>query len=145
MSLQTPPILWVRQDRHFYFRLFLLSRKASNAINKLPKDISKANTPIKTEMISNAVIRVTSSLMYFGKTDIINPGGYHPVKGTFRVTLYHNSFKLSLFKKFIALPPCSIVSYLYFYTISMFRLKFKILACLSKQVLQAKSMFRLSF
>lgn len=31
MSLRTPPILWIRQDRHFYFRLFLLSRKASNA------------------------------------------------------------------------------------------------------------------
>ena len=29
-----------RQDRHFYFRSFLLSRKASNAINKLPKDIT---------------------------------------------------------------------------------------------------------
>ena len=43
-----------RQDRHFYFRLFLflLSRKASNAIIKLPKDISNANIPIKTEMIS---------------------------------------------------------------------------------------------
>jgi len=48
-----------RQDRHFYFRLFLLSRKASNAINILPKDISKANTPIKTEIISNAVICAT--------------------------------------------------------------------------------------
>ena len=55
-----------RQDRHFYFRLFLLSRKASNAINKLPKDFSKANTPIKTEMISNAVIYATSLPMYFG-------------------------------------------------------------------------------
>ena len=28
-----------RQDRHFYFRLFLLLRKASNATIKLPKDI----------------------------------------------------------------------------------------------------------
>jgi hypothetical protein len=41
-----------RQDRHFYFRLFLLSRKASNATIKLPKDISKANIPMKIEMIS---------------------------------------------------------------------------------------------
>ena len=73
-----------RQDRHFYFRLFLLSRKASNAINKLPKDISKAKTPIKTEMISNAVIYATSLPMYFGYADIINAGGYHPVMGTFR-------------------------------------------------------------
>ena len=55
-----------RQDRHFYFRSFLLSRKASNAINKLPKDNSRANTPIKTEMISNAVIYATSLPMYFG-------------------------------------------------------------------------------
>ena len=72
-----------RQDRHFYFRLFLLSRKASNAINKLPKDISKANTPIKTEIISNAVICATSLPMYFRFTDFISSGGYHPVMDTF--------------------------------------------------------------
>nr|DAX31450.1 MAG TPA: hypothetical protein [Caudoviricetes sp.] len=42
----------MRQSRHFYFRLFLLSRKASNAITKLPKDISRANIPMKIEMIS---------------------------------------------------------------------------------------------
>ena len=41
-----------RQDRHFYFRLFLLSRKASNATIKLPKDINNANIPMKIEMIS---------------------------------------------------------------------------------------------
>ncbi len=41
-----------RQDRHFYFRLSLLSRKASSATSKLPKDISKANIPMKIEMIS---------------------------------------------------------------------------------------------
>ena len=42
-----------RQDRHFYFRLLsLLLRKASNAIIKLPKDISNANIPMKIEMIS---------------------------------------------------------------------------------------------
>jgi len=52
MSLRTPPILWVRQDRHFYFRLFLLSRKASNAMIKLPKDNSNANIPVKLEIIS---------------------------------------------------------------------------------------------
>ena len=33
-----------RQDRHFYFRLFLLSRMASNATIKLPKDISNAKS-----------------------------------------------------------------------------------------------------
>ena len=76
-----------RQDRLFYFRSFLLSRKASNAINKLPKDISKANTPIKTEMISNAVIYVTSFPMYFRYTDSIISGGYRPVMGTFRADI----------------------------------------------------------
>jgi len=76
-----------RQDRHFYFRSFLLSRKASNAINKLPKDISRANTPIKTEMISNAVIYATSLPMYFGYADIINTGGYHPVMDTFHFNI----------------------------------------------------------
>ena len=76
-----------RQDRHFYFRSFLLSRKASNAINKLPKDISKANTPIKTEMISNAVIYATSFPMYFRFTDFISSGGYRPVMGTFHLNI----------------------------------------------------------
>ena len=58
MSLRTPPILWIRQDRHFYFcllfleELFSLSRKASNSTIKLPKDISNANIPMKIEMIS---------------------------------------------------------------------------------------------
>ena len=47
-----------RQDRHFYFRLlfleelFSLSRKASNATIKLPKDINNANISMKIEMIS---------------------------------------------------------------------------------------------
>ena len=41
-----------RQDRHFYFFLFLLSRKARNVTTKLPKDISNANIPMKIEMIS---------------------------------------------------------------------------------------------
>ena len=36
----------------FYFRLFLLSRKASNAMTKPPKETSKAKIPIKTVMIS---------------------------------------------------------------------------------------------
>ena len=53
MSLRTPPILWARQDRHFYFfLLFLLSWKVSNAISKLPKYISKANVSMKIERIS---------------------------------------------------------------------------------------------
>ena len=85
LSLRTPPILWIRQDRHFYFRLlFLLSRKASNATIKLPKDISNANIPMKIEMISKAVIGATSLPMYSGTPVFINSGGYHPVMGTFR-------------------------------------------------------------
>ena len=52
LSLRTAPILWLRQDRHFYFFLFLLSRKARNATIKLPKDISKANISMKIEIIS---------------------------------------------------------------------------------------------
>lgn len=41
-----------RQDGHFYFRLFLLSRKAINATMKPPKDMSKPNIPIITIMVS---------------------------------------------------------------------------------------------
>ena len=97
-----------RQDRHFYFRLFLLSRKASNAINKLPKDINNANTPIKTEMISNAVIYATSFPMYFRLTDSISSGGYHPVMGTFHIHIV--SFVILQCNKFIYLLPLSTYS-----------------------------------
>ena len=41
-----------RRGGHFYFRLFLLSRKASNAMSIPPKEISKPMTPRKTIMIS---------------------------------------------------------------------------------------------
>ena len=51
----------------FYFRLFLLSRKALIATIKLPKDISNANIPIKIEIISYAVMGATSFPMYSGK------------------------------------------------------------------------------
>ena len=73
-----------RQDRHFYFRLFLLLRKASNAITRLPKAHNNVNMPMKIERISKAVIHVTSLPMYSGKPVHINLGGYHPVMGTFR-------------------------------------------------------------
>ena len=43
---------WCKQGGHFYFLLFLLSRQTSNATIKLPKDISKANIPMKIEIIS---------------------------------------------------------------------------------------------
>ena len=67
MSLRTLPILWFRQDRHFYFRLFLLSRKVSNATTKLPKAISKPIIPINIIIISVAVICTTSLPMYSGE------------------------------------------------------------------------------
>ena len=38
LSLRTSPHLWIRQVRHFYFFLFLLSKKARNATIKLPKE-----------------------------------------------------------------------------------------------------------
>ena len=56
-----------RQDRHFYFRLFLLLRKASNAITRLPKTHNNVNMPMKIERISKAVIHATSLPMYSGK------------------------------------------------------------------------------
>ena len=56
-----------RQDRHFYFCLFLLLRKASNAITRLPKAHNNVNMPMKIERISKAVICATSLPMYSGK------------------------------------------------------------------------------
>ena len=56
-----------RQDRHFYLRLFLLLRKASNAITRLPKAHNNVNMPMKIERISKAVICATSLPMYSGK------------------------------------------------------------------------------
>ena len=56
-----------RQDRHFYLRLFLLLRKASNAITRLPKAHNNVNMPMKIERISKAVIHATSLPMYSGK------------------------------------------------------------------------------
>ena len=51
-----------RRGRHFYFHLFLLSRKVSNAMMKPPKEINKAKIPKKTIIISYAVIYATSLL-----------------------------------------------------------------------------------
>jgi hypothetical protein len=47
----------------FYFLRFLLSRKASNAMSKLPKEIRRLIIPINIMMISEAVICTTSPLM----------------------------------------------------------------------------------
>ena len=41
-----------RRGGHYFFRLFLLSRKASNATIKLPKVNNKVKIPRKIEMIS---------------------------------------------------------------------------------------------
>ena len=73
---------WLQQGGHYFFRLcsLSLSRKASNAITKLPKAISKPIIPINIKMISAAVIGATSLPMYSGKP-VIGSGGYHPCHG----------------------------------------------------------------
>ena len=65
------------------FRLFLLSRKAIIAIIRLPKDISKANIPMKIEIISYAVIGATSFLMYSGEPVLQSLGGCHSCRECF--------------------------------------------------------------
>ena len=95
MSLRTPPILWIRQDRHFYFRLFLLLRKASNAITRLPKAHNNVSMPRKIERISKAVIGATSLPMYSGKP-VIGVGRLPPCHGYFPMAyamqlIYHFS------------------------------------------------------
>ncbi len=76
---------WFEQGGHYFFRLcsLSLSRKASNAITKLPKAISKPIIPINIKMISAAVIGATSLPMYSGKP-VIGSGGYHPCHGFHR-------------------------------------------------------------
>lgn len=64
--------IWRRpRKRKFFslFRLFLLSRKASNATTNIPKAINKDVKEIIIETISNAVMNATSLLMYnkFGR------------------------------------------------------------------------------
>ena len=73
---------WLRQGGHYFFRLYSLSlsRKASNAITKLPKAISKPIIPINIKMISAAVIGATSLPMYSGMP-VVGSGGYHPCHG----------------------------------------------------------------
>ena len=90
-----------RQDRHFYFRLlfleelFSLSRKASNAITRLPKAHNNVNMPRKIERISKAVIGATSLPMYSGKP-VIGVGRLPPCHGYFPMAfamllIYHFS------------------------------------------------------
>ena len=86
MSLRTPPILLADRIGFFYFFLFLLSRKARNAIIKLPKAANIVSMPMKIEIISNAVTSRTSLPMYSWQARAIGPGGSHPVMGLFPVT-----------------------------------------------------------
>ena len=84
-----------RQDRHFYFRLFLLSRKVSNATTRLPKAHNNVSMPRKIERISKAVIGATSLPMYSGKP-VIGVGRLPPCHGYFPMAfamllIYHFS------------------------------------------------------
>ena len=88
-------LLWLRQSRHFYLRLFLLSRKASNAITRLPKAHNNVSMPRKIERISKAVIGATSLPMYSGKP-VIGVGRLPPCHGYFPMAfamllIYHFS------------------------------------------------------
>lgn len=96
LLLRALPILWARQDRHFYFfLLFLLSRKVRNATTRLPKEISKPIIPINIKMISAAVILRTSLPMYSGKP-VIKLGRLPPCHGYFPYFgFYHNLTKIS--------------------------------------------------
>ena len=89
-----------RQDRHFYFRLlfleelFSLSRKASNAITRLPKAHNNVSMPRKIERISKAVIGATvyaslRSSLIGCPPDIQRPSMYSgkPVIGVGRLPL----------------------------------------------------------
>ena len=87
-----------RQDRHFYYlRLFLLSRKVSNATMNILTATIKEAVPRIVETISYAVIGTPSLPMYSGNP-VISSGGSHPVMGTFfkrilaQQVLYFNLF-----------------------------------------------------
>ena len=81
----------------FYFRLFLLSRKAINATIRLPKDISKANIPIKIETISYAVMGVTSFPLYSGIPVLQFREAVTPVVSAFLSLFYHTYFLISIY------------------------------------------------
>ena len=86
MSLRTLPILLADRIGIFYFRLFLLSRKASNATIKLPKVNNKVKIPRKIVMISYAVMSATSLPMYSGKP-VFKAGRLPPCHGCFLKTI----------------------------------------------------------
>ena len=66
----------------FIFACFSYREKASNAITKLPKAISRANMPMKTEMISKLSFAPPPSYVFRQAGHKVS-GGYHPVMGTF--------------------------------------------------------------
>jgi hypothetical protein len=68
----------------FYFLRFLLSRKASNATIKLPKETIRLVIPINIMMISEAVMCTTSLPMYSGEP-VIKFGRLPPCHGYFSV------------------------------------------------------------
>ena len=91
--------------RHFYFFLFLLSRKARNATIKLPKAMSKLKIPIITEIISKAVI-ITHLPSYVIQRTGVDIGRLPPCHGHSNACLeYHisliNSIKNRIFVRFI--------------------------------------------
>lgn len=107
LSLRTTPILCCRQDRHFYFFLFLLSRKARNATIKLPKDINKPIIPMNIIIISAAVISRTSLPMYswqarFWLGRLPPCHGYFPMQFSCIMSEYHLFLS---FSTHIFLPP----------------------------------------
>ena len=76
---------------------WFLSRKAGNAITKLPKAISKPIPPMNIKMISAAVIGAASLSMYSGKP-VIGSGGYQPCHGSHEWILpqYDRNFNSTL-------------------------------------------------
>ena len=80
---------WLRQGGHYFFRLcsLSLSRKASNAITKLPNAISKPIIPINIKMIFAAVMG--SILEYYHSSTGISIGfSFHGIYGKcFKINL----------------------------------------------------------
>ena len=88
MSLRTPPILWVRQDRHFYFRFFLFWRKVSNATTNIPVATIKDATAKIVDTISYDVI-TPPPFLCIPVNWSLDSGGYHPVMGLLIGISYH--------------------------------------------------------
>ena len=100
---------WSQQGGHYFFRLcsLSLSRKASNAITKLPKAISKPIIPININMISASVIGATSPPMYSGRP-VIKLGRLPPLSWVPYWTTFHIFQSDSLFVEYMESGPKSI-------------------------------------